>query len=193
MNQLLTEMDGTDVRAGVYVLAATNRPDIIDPALLRSVHFETVSRLEHKIESTAQADTAPQTPVNTRRSSLSHRLYRNHWLGQVWLYMPLPSLSAHNQEMRQHVPCCRDDCCCAKCRCCCIRRPGRLDKLLYVPLPGPEGRVAILRTQTMRTPLAPDVDLQSIGQSPRVQGFSGADLAALAREAAVLSLKVHLH
>ena len=70
-------------------------------------------------------------------------------------------------------------------------RPGRLDKLLYVSLPGPEARVAILRTQTMRTPLAPDVDLQSIGQSPRVQGFSGADLAALAREAAVLSLKVH--
>ena len=69
-------------------------------------------------------------------------------------------------------------------------RPGRLDKLLYVSLPGPEARVAILRTQTMRTPLAPDVDLQSIGQSPRVQGFSGADLAALAREAAVLSLKV---
>ncbi len=39
VNQLLTEMDGTDVRCGVYVLAATNRPDIIDPALLRSVCF----------------------------------------------------------------------------------------------------------------------------------------------------------
>lgn len=35
VNQLLTEMDGTDARSGVYVLAATNRPDIIDPALLR--------------------------------------------------------------------------------------------------------------------------------------------------------------
>lgn len=35
VNQLLTEMDGTDTRLGVYVLAATNRPDIIDPALLR--------------------------------------------------------------------------------------------------------------------------------------------------------------
>ena len=40
VNQLLTEMDGTDVRSGVYVLAATNRPDIIDPALLRLVHFK---------------------------------------------------------------------------------------------------------------------------------------------------------
>lgn len=73
-------------------------------------------------------------------------------------------------------------------------RPGRLDKLLYVALPGPEARVAILQAQAMRTPLAPDVDLQSIGQSPRVQGFSGADLAALVREAAVLSLKAcHFH
>ena len=71
-------------------------------------------------------------------------------------------------------------------------RPGRLDKLLYVPLPGLEARVSILRTQMKRTPLCPDVDLQSIGQSPRIQGFSGADLAALVREASVLSLKVHV-
>lgn len=35
VNQLLTEMDGMDARVGVYVVAATNRPDIIDPALLR--------------------------------------------------------------------------------------------------------------------------------------------------------------
>ena len=35
VNQLLTEMDGMDGRAGVFVVAATNRPDIIDPALLR--------------------------------------------------------------------------------------------------------------------------------------------------------------
>ena len=36
VNQLLTEMDGMDGRTGVYLVAATNRPDIIDPALLRS-------------------------------------------------------------------------------------------------------------------------------------------------------------
>lgn len=35
VNQLLTEMDGMEARAGVYLVAATNRPDIIDPALLR--------------------------------------------------------------------------------------------------------------------------------------------------------------
>lgn len=35
VNQLLTEMDGTEGRQAVYLIAATNRPDMIDPALLR--------------------------------------------------------------------------------------------------------------------------------------------------------------
>ena len=35
VNQLLTEMDGTEGRQAVYIIAATNRPDMIDPALLR--------------------------------------------------------------------------------------------------------------------------------------------------------------
>jgi ribosome biogenesis ATPase len=35
VNQLLTEMDGVDGRKGVFVMAATNRPDILDPAVLR--------------------------------------------------------------------------------------------------------------------------------------------------------------
>ncbi|KAL4452367.1 hypothetical protein ABPG75_008029 [Micractinium tetrahymenae] len=102
VNQLLTEMDGIEGRAGVYLVAATNRPDMIDPALLR---------------------------------------------------------------------------------------PGRLDKILYVPLPPPEGRASILRALTRRTPLAPGVDLDAIGAAPQLTGFSGADLAALVREACVLALK----
>lgn len=68
-------------------------------------------------------------------------------------------------------------------------RPGRLDKLLYVPLPSPEGRVAILQALTRATPLAADVDLRAVGLSPGTGGYSGADLAALVREAAVTSLK----
>lgn len=68
-------------------------------------------------------------------------------------------------------------------------RPGRLDKVLYVPLPPPGGRAAILGALTRRTPLAPGVDLAAIGAGPRTAGFSGADLAALVREAAVASLK----
>lgn len=103
VNQLLTEMDGIDGRAGVFVVAATNRPDMIDPALLR---------------------------------------------------------------------------------------PGRLDKILYVPLPPPDGRVSILKTLTRRTPLAEGgVDLESFGMSDKLSGFSGADLAALVREACVMAIK----
>lgn len=72
VNQLLTEMDGLEERVGVFVIAATNRPDIIDPAMLR---------------------------------------------------------------------------------------PGRLDKLLYVPLPNSEDRLQILRTCCKKVPLSEDVDL----------------------------------
>lgn len=103
--QLLTEMDGVDGRAGVYLIAATNRPDIIDPALLR---------------------------------------------------------------------------------------PGRLDKMLYVPLPDPGGRASILTALTRGTPLHPDVRLPALAASPRLEGFSGADLAALVREACVAALKEQL-
>ncbi len=40
LNQLLTEMDGFDPRAGVVLLGATNRPEILDPALLRAGRFD---------------------------------------------------------------------------------------------------------------------------------------------------------
>ena len=105
MNQLLTEMDGMDCRKGVYLIAATNRPDIIDPALLR---------------------------------------------------------------------------------------PGRLDKILYVPLPDAAGRTSILKTLAREMPISDDVDFDGIASDPRCRGLSGADLAALVREACVIALKVGL-
>jgi len=42
VNTLLTELDGLDVREGIYVVAATNRPDIIDPAMLRPGRLESL-------------------------------------------------------------------------------------------------------------------------------------------------------
>ena len=103
VNQLLTEMDGIDGREGVFLIAATNRPDIIDPALLR---------------------------------------------------------------------------------------PGRLDKILYVPLPDAPGRASILKTVSGKSPISSNVSFERIAYDSRCTGLSGADLAALVREACVSALKV---
>lgn len=103
VNQLLTELDGLESRRNVFVIAATNRPDIIDPAMLR---------------------------------------------------------------------------------------PGRLDKLLYVPLPGKDDRLSILTTLCRKTPLAAGVCLQTIAANECCEGYSGADLQSLVREATLNALNV---
>ncbi|KAJ3059851.1 hypothetical protein HDU98_004118, partial [Podochytrium sp. JEL0797] len=102
VNTLLTELDGMSTRSQVYIIAATNRPDMIDPAMLR---------------------------------------------------------------------------------------PGRLDKTLYVDLPTPEERFEILKTITRKTPVGQGVSLEAVARDSRADGFSGADLAALVREAAVAALR----
>jgi len=114
VNTLLTELDGLDARKSVYVIAATNRPDMIDPAMVR---------------------------------------------------------------------------------------PGRLDKLLYVDLPSAGERAEIVRTLLRKVPLGSINDTSGSSSSDvikeevervvgeRCDGFSGADLAALIREAGVVALK----
>lgn len=102
VNQLLTEMDGLDSRRNVFVIAATNRPDIIDPAMLR---------------------------------------------------------------------------------------PGRLDKLLYVGLPVASDRLSILKTLTKKSRIDQEVSLSDVAHDPRCEGFSGADLSALVREAGIAALR----
>lgn len=42
VNQLLTEMDGVEDRKGVFLMAATNRPDIVDPAVLRPGRLDKI-------------------------------------------------------------------------------------------------------------------------------------------------------
>ena len=102
VNQLLTEMDGLEDRKQIFIIAATNRPDIIDPAMLR---------------------------------------------------------------------------------------PGRLDKLLYVPLPDCNDRISIIETLIKKLPIDKNINVLDIFDNEKLDGFSGADLAALVREAQLSALK----
>jgi len=68
-------------------------------------------------------------------------------------------------------------------------RRGRLDKLLYVPLPTPDDRVSIMKAISSNVKFADDVDLEQIARSDRADGYSGADCAALLREAGLAVLK----
>jgi len=100
LNQLLVEMDGFESNEGVILIAAANRPDVLDPALLR---------------------------------------------------------------------------------------PGRFDRRIVVPRPDVKGREGILKVHTKKTPLSPEVDLDSIARG--TPGFSGADLENLVNEAALLAAR----
>lgn len=71
-------------------------------------------------------------------------------------------------------------------------RPGRLDKLLYVPLPTKEDKLSILKTLTRSLPLSKDVQLKTIAASDQCEGYSGADLSALLREAQLNALKANI-
>ncbi|XP_036439248.1 nuclear valosin-containing protein-like isoform X2 [Colossoma macropomum] len=76
-----------------------------------------------------------------------------------------------------------------------VLRPGRLDKTLYVGLPPPADRHAILVTITKggtKPRLESDVSLEAIAHDERCDCFTGADLSALVREASVNALKAHL-
>ena len=66
-------------------------------------------------------------------------------------------------------------------------RPGRLDTLVYVPLPDEASRLGILRAQLRKTPVATDVDLVYIAS--KTHGFSGADLGFVTQRAVKLAIK----
>jgi cell division protease FtsH len=100
LNQILVEMDGFDTNTNVIVIAATNRPDILDPALLR---------------------------------------------------------------------------------------PGRFDRQVVIDAPDVKGRVAILDVHAKGKPLDKDVQLEVLAK--RTPGFSGADLANLVNEAAIMAAR----
>jgi transitional endoplasmic reticulum ATPase len=101
MNQLLTEMDGVTAQKLVFFIGATNRPDILDPALMR---------------------------------------------------------------------------------------PGRLDSLIYIGLPDFESRISILKATLRKSPMDPDVDYEWLAD--RTEGFSGADLASICKQAGKVRYKI---
>ena len=70
-----------------------------------------------------------------------------------------------------------------------LLRPGRFDRQIYVGLPDIRGREAILKVHAKTKPLAEDVSLAQIAQA--TAGFTGADLANLLNEAALLAARQH--
>ncbi len=68
-----------------------------------------------------------------------------------------------------------------------LLRPGRFDRQVVVPRPDVVGREKILRVHAARVPLAPNVDLKVVARG--TPGFSGADLANLVNEAALLAAR----
>ena len=71
-----------------------------------------------------------------------------------------------------------------------LLRPGRFDRVIKVPPPDRRARLEILRIHTRRVPLAPDVDLEKLADM--TNGYTGADLEALVREAVMLALREKL-
>ncbi|MBW9140659.1 MAG: AAA family ATPase, partial [Candidatus Aramenus sp.] len=71
-----------------------------------------------------------------------------------------------------------------------LRRPGRFDREIEIPLPDKQGRLEILQIHTRNMPLAKDVDLERIADI--THGYTGADLSALVREAAMIALRRYL-
>jgi len=100
INQILTEMDGMGSKKNVFIIGATNRPDIIDSAIMR---------------------------------------------------------------------------------------PGRLDQLIYIPLPDDGSRMAILKANLRKSPVADSVDLPYLAKMTR--GFSGADLTEICQRACKLAIR----
>lgn len=68
-----------------------------------------------------------------------------------------------------------------------LMRPGRLDQLVYIPLPDFNSRLAIFRAKLKKTPLAPDVNLEEMAMA--LEGFSGADISEVCQRAAKLAIR----
>ncbi|MFA4699325.1 CDC48 family AAA ATPase [Pyrococcus kukulkanii] len=68
-----------------------------------------------------------------------------------------------------------------------LLRPGRFDRLILVPAPDEKARLEIFKVHTRNMPLAKDVDLKELAK--RTEGYTGADIAAVCREAAMIAMR----
>jgi transitional endoplasmic reticulum ATPase len=68
-----------------------------------------------------------------------------------------------------------------------VLRPGRFDVMIFVPPPDTDARLEILRVHTREMPLADDVSLEKLADG--TEGFSGADIEGLVREAAMAAVR----
>ena len=71
-----------------------------------------------------------------------------------------------------------------------LLRPGRFDRLLYVAPPDKESRIQIFQIHTSKKPLAEDVKIETL--AAQTEGYTGADIAALASAAVMLALRGHI-
>mgnify|MGYP002381117967 CR=1 FL=1 len=68
-----------------------------------------------------------------------------------------------------------------------ITRPGRLDQLIYIPLPDFPARVAVLKSNLRKSPIADNVSLEDLAK--RTEGFSGADITEICQRAAKMAIR----
>lgn len=68
-----------------------------------------------------------------------------------------------------------------------LMRPGRFDRMVLVHVPNVEGRLQILKIHTKKMPLSKDIVLNSLAN--KIEGYTGADIESLVREAAMLALR----
>merc|ERR1711998_662230 len=68
-----------------------------------------------------------------------------------------------------------------------VMRPGRLDQLIYIPLPDQPSRMSILKANLRKSPVAKDVDIDFLANN--TQGFSGADLTEICQRAVKFAIR----
>jgi transitional endoplasmic reticulum ATPase len=71
-----------------------------------------------------------------------------------------------------------------------LLRPGRFDRILYVPPPDRESRIQIIKIHTKKKPLAEDFNIEDLAD--KTDGYTGADIASLSSAAVMLALREHI-